>query len=135
MRIRILQVPYDSGQHAARMGRGPVHLTEHGLLDRLRARGHEVDVEVIETAETFPSEIKVTFDLHRRNARRHLTFGVGPHFCAGAEMARVEGKVAFEVLLGRLDNIRLADHEDLEHQPSFSARGYKHVHIEFDPIR
>ena len=70
MRIRILQVAYDSGQHAARMGRGPVHLTENGLLDRLRARGHEVDVEVIETAETFPSEIKVTFDLHRRLAER-----------------------------------------------------------------
>ena len=70
MRIRILQVPYDSGQHAARMGRGPAHLTEHGMLDRLRARGHEVEVEVIETAESFPSEIKVTFDLHRRLAER-----------------------------------------------------------------
>jgi arginase len=70
MRIRILQIPYDSGQRALRMGRGPAHLTDNGLLDRLRARGHDVEVEVIETAETFPSEIKVTFDLHRRLAER-----------------------------------------------------------------
>jgi arginase len=70
MRIRILQVPYDSGQRAARMGRGPMYLTDNGLLERLRARGHDVDVEVIETAETFPSEIKVTFDLQRRLAER-----------------------------------------------------------------
>ena len=70
MRIRILQVPYDSGQHALRMGRGPAYLTENGLVDRLRGRGHDVDVEVIETAEPFPSEIKVTFDLERRLAER-----------------------------------------------------------------
>ena len=70
MRIRILQIPFDSGQRAARMGRGPAFLTDNGVLERLRARGHEVDVEVIETAEPFPSEIKVTFDLQRRLAER-----------------------------------------------------------------
>ena len=70
MRIRLLLVPYDSGQRAARMGRGPNHLAEHGLADRLRARGHDVDIEIIETAEPFPSEIKVTFDLHRRLTER-----------------------------------------------------------------
>ena len=70
MRIRILQVPYDSGQRALRMGRGPLHLVERGLADRLRDSGHEVDVELVETGETFPSEIKVTFDLQRRLADR-----------------------------------------------------------------
>ncbi len=70
MRIRILQVPYDSGQRAIRMGRGPLHLVERGLPDRLRDAGHEVSVELIETGETFPSEIKVTFDLQRRIAER-----------------------------------------------------------------
>lgn len=74
------------------------------------------------------------FDIHRRNVRRHLTFGHGPHFCAGAEMARVEGRVAFETLLGRLGDIRLAADADLTHHPSFSARGYRQVQIEFDPI-
>ena len=70
MRIRILQVPYDSGQRALRMGRGPLHLVERGLADRLRDQGHDVDVELVETCETFPSEIKVTFDVQRRLAER-----------------------------------------------------------------
>ena len=70
MRIRVIQIPYDSGQRSVRMGRGPAHLTDNGLLDRLRERGHEVEIEIIETAETFPSEIKVTFDLQRRLAER-----------------------------------------------------------------
>ena len=75
-----------------------------------------------------------TFNLHRSNVRKHLTFGHGIHFCAGAEMARVEGRVAFEMLLSRLDDIRLAPDEDLSHHASFSARGYKHVNIEFKPV-
>ncbi len=70
MRIRILQVPYDSGQRAIRMGRGPLHLVERGLADRLRDGGHDVEVELVETTETFPSEIKVTFDLQRQIAER-----------------------------------------------------------------
>jgi cytochrome P450 len=75
------------------------------------------------------------FDLHRPNVRRHLTFGHGVHFCAGAEMARVEGRVAFETLLTRLDDIRLADDADLSHHPSFSARGYREVRLQFKAAR
>ena len=70
MRIRLLLIPYDSGHRGARMGRGPSHIAENGLAQGLRARGHDVDVEIIETAEPFPSEIKVTFDLQRRLAER-----------------------------------------------------------------
>jgi cytochrome P450 len=75
------------------------------------------------------------FDMHRPNVRKHLTFGHGVHFCAGAEMARVEGRVAFETLLTRLDDIRLADDEDLTHHTSFAARGYRHVNLEFTAAR
>lgn len=72
------------------------------------------------------------FDLERPNVRRHLTFGAGVHFCAGAEMARVEARVAFEVLLTRLTAIRLSPDQDLTHQPSFAARGYRELHLEFE---
>jgi cytochrome P450 len=121
---------------------GPIHCTFRRAKGDVKIRGQQLpdgamvipmwgaagqDEEVFEN----PRE----FDIHRANVRRHLTFGAGVHFCAGAEMARVEARVAFEVLLGRLDNIRLADDADLSHQPSFAARGYRAVHIEFDPVR
>jgi cytochrome P450 len=74
------------------------------------------------------------FDVHRPNARTHVGFGQGIHFCLGAILARLEGRVAFETLLTRLRNIRLAGgRNDLTHTPSFILRGLKELHLEFDP--
>jgi cytochrome P450 len=54
------------------------------------------------------------FDIHR-NVGQHLTFGYGIHFCLGAALARVEGRVALDEVLTRfpewevdLDNARIA---------------------------
>lgn len=74
------------------------------------------------------------FDVRRADARTHLAFGQGVHFCLGAALARLEGKVGFETLFARIRNIRLAkDRSDLTHTPSFILRGLKQLHLEFDP--
>jgi hypothetical protein len=47
------------------------------------------------------------FDLRRANARQHLAFAIGPHFCVGAQLARLEANAALEALLDQLPGIRL----------------------------
>jgi cytochrome P450 PksS len=43
-----------------------------------------------------------------REPNRHLAFGLGPHFCVGAPLARLEGQIAIATLLGRFPELRLA---------------------------
>jgi pulcherriminic acid synthase len=40
-----------------------------------------------------------------------MTFGIGPHFCLGAHLARAELTTALRILLERLPDLRLVDAE------------------------
>ena len=72
------------------------------------------------------------FDIHRPN-NRHLALGHGIHFCMGAHLARLEGRVSFEELLARMPDYAL-DAEP-QWQPSPWARAYQSVPLCFDPER
>jgi cytochrome P450 len=72
-------------------------------------------------------------DLDRQDPRKHLAFGAGIHTCIGAQLARKEMVTAFEILLRRLRNPRLAaGRETLNYDPNVLLRGVAALHIEFD---
>ena len=59
------------------------------------------------------------FDIHRGNAKRHLGFGSRAHACIGAPLARLEARVAIEVLAERLPNLELCeDSRNLAYRPN-----------------
>ena len=47
-------------------------------------------------------------DITRANARDHIAFSSGPHYCVGASLARLEGEIAFGSLSSRLPQLRAA---------------------------
>jgi cytochrome P450 len=48
------------------------------------------------------------FNIHRHGLSQHLMFGKGLHFCLGAPLARLEGRVALECICERVPDIQLA---------------------------
>jgi cytochrome P450 len=71
----------------------------------------------------------------RGNARSHLTFGAGPHFCIGNQLSRSELRIAFNTLLRRMRNIRLAEGEgSAEWVSHFLVYGPYKLDIAFEPV-
>jgi len=66
MDVQLLAVPYDSGNHRARMGAGPEALLEAGLERALRENGHGVHTKVAALAgDSWHAEIQTSFELMR----------------------------------------------------------------------
>jgi cytochrome P450 len=72
------------------------------------------------------------FDPDRGDVIDHLGFGKGIHFCLGAPLGRVEAQIAFERLLTRLANIRLADGRPPRRIDSPTFRGLEGLRLAFD---
>ena len=62
------------------------------------------------------------FDVHRDNSQ-HLTFGYGLHFCLGAALARLEGRVALDEVLKRFPDWEV-DYENARVAPTSTMRGW-----------
>ena len=72
-----------------------------------------------------------TFDV-RRSPNNHIAFGGGgPHFCLGANLARMEIMVMFDRLLDRLPDMRLDG--EVQRLCSNFINGTKHIPIAFEP--
>jgi cytochrome P450 len=63
------------------------------------------------------------FDPERANVTDHLAFGKGTHFCVGANLSRLEGRVALEEIAKRVDSFTLPDTNQFQYHPSFMLRG------------
>ncbi|MCU1351796.1 MAG: cytochrome [Acidimicrobiales bacterium] len=63
------------------------------------------------------------FDLGRGNLRQHLAFGFGEHVCVGAPLARLEARIAVELLLERLTSIEAPPASELRYVSSYVVHG------------
>ena len=72
-------------------------------------------------------------DPERANVKDHLAFGNGEHFCPGAGLARAEARIALQLVLEHLDDIRLTPDNDFPYGDSFVLRGLTSLKITATP--
>jgi cytochrome P450 family 142 subfamily A polypeptide 1 len=116
----------------------PVHSFARTVVEDTELRGHRLqagqrilmlypsanrDADVFEEPDAFRVE---------RNPN-HLGFGLGPHFCLGANLARMEMRVAFEELLRRFPDMEYADAEGPMIVPSALVRSCTRMAVRFTP--
>lgn len=70
----------------------------------------------------------------RRAENHHLAFGHGRHFCVGAQLARLEARLAFEALLRHTSDISLdsVSPRDLSHQDNYNIRRVKQLPLRLE---
>jgi cytochrome P450 len=90
-------------------------------------------------ARTFEDPASLRLD--RVNGRHHIGFGFGVHACAGAPLARAEGKVSLERIFDRMLDITISEHEHgpdgdrrYFYTPIYMLRGLEQLHLEFTPV-
>ncbi len=65
-----------------------------------------------------------------RDPNRHLAFGDGIHFCLGAPLARLEGRIALEKLLARWPDLRLlVSPDELRWKRGLNLRGLESLPV------
>jgi len=80
------------------------------------------------------------FDIERANARQHIAFGFGIHTCAGAPLARAEGRVTVNRFLDRTSDITISEEHHgpagsrrYDYLPTFFLRGLQSLHLDLAP--
>ncbi len=85
-------------------------------------------------------ECPAEFRADRPNSRAHMAFGRGNHTCPGGPLARAEGRVSLERILGRMHDIRLSEEHHgppgsrrFRYEPTWVLRGLSRLYLEFTP--
>jgi cytochrome P450 len=67
------------------------------------------------------------FDITRANARDHLAFSMGAHYCIGAALARIEGEIGLRRLFERFPDLTLTGAP--VRRPTRTLRGYDELPV------
>lgn len=118
---------------------GPVETsTTRWAAEDVELMGHQIKrgdvVRVVITSANRDACVHArpdTFDIERPlNSQKHLAFGKGIHYCLGAPLARLEGRIAILTLLRRFPSLSLENPlEEPEWHTGVIFRGLKYLRL------
>jgi cytochrome P450 len=121
---------YSPVQAVARLTRHPVELAGQTIPAGQRVIAWIGSANRDETMFQNPDQFDIT-----RQPNPHIAFGYGIHYCLGAPLARLEGKIALSAISRQLLNLRRANDEPLDFTPGMLLNGVSHLEVEFTPQR
>lgn len=71
-------------------------------------------------------------DISRSDAKNHMAFGYGIHYCLGSSLAKLEIQIVLETLTKRMPSLRLAPEQTFAFPENTTFRGPMNVHVEWD---
>jgi hypothetical protein len=71
------------------------------------------------------------FDIHRDDARRHLAFGKGIHYCIGAALARMEARIVLDLLATRAPGVSIVPDQRYTFPANISFRGPRRLLVQW----
>ncbi len=72
------------------------------------------------------------FDIERENARAHISFGYGIHFCPGSALAKMQLQIVIEELTARVPTLRLAPDQTIDYARNTSFRAPGAILVKWD---
>jgi cytochrome P450 len=139
-RLRADPVLVESAVEEVLRHSSPVQLDPRRATRRVELHGHTIEANQVvvswigsanhdEAVFSNPER----FDIGRED-NRHLAFGFGPHYCLGANLARLEAQVALHVLLARTSAFERTDDRLLPLHPSIVFRGVTELPLRLVPV-
>jgi hypothetical protein len=116
----------------------PIQMTPRHVAEDVDVFGHQIAggsrALIVEGAanrdpRTFPNPRDL--DLDRENASKNLAFAGGPHYCLGAALARLQGRIIVDAMLDRLPEISRGGVP--ERRQLLTARGFNTLPIAVKP--
>jgi cytochrome P450 len=114
---------------------GPIKVLQRWVTEDLEMRGKTIHAgdrlfTVLAGANRDPDRFPDPDALDiTRSPNRHVAFGRGVHSCIGAQLSRIEGRVALSRLLDRLPGLNVPD-QALHYVPTVAARALKELRVE-----
>ena len=73
------------------------------------------------------------FDVSRDPGKHNIAFGYGQHVCLGANLARMEGRIALQEILKRMPDMQFKEGTSPSRISSSFLRGHEKIEVTFTP--
>lgn len=119
---------------------GPTRISVRVAAATIKLRGQEIRAGdrvflMLPAANRDPARFEHPDELDiARKPNQQIGFGLGPHYCLGAPLARLEGQITIPQLFRRLESLELESDASLGWRPTLLSRSLESLPARYDAV-